>query len=244
MKNVLYLFLVVCSGFCMSGQSLRVVTEDLPPYQIVVNGRLVAGSSYLLVKEMLARAEMDSRIELLPWARAYAIASSEPNVVIFSMTRTQERETNFHWLLKLDSLTYNFYSQSSRPEIQINSLTDALKHTVATVRDSFEARALTKMGFIEGKNLILTVTYKEAWQLVQLGRANLTYAYFLPQDAIFNIPEIRQPLFFKGYNPGQNFELYLAANINTDQDILKRLNASIQTMKQDGTIENLMSAQN
>jgi polar amino acid transport system substrate-binding protein len=244
MKNVLYLLLVVCSSFCMSAQSLRVVTEDLPPYQIVVNGRLVAGSSYLLVKEMLARAEMDSRIELLPWARAYAIASSEPNVVIFSMTRTQEREPNFHWLLKLDSLTYNFYSLNSRPEIQINSLTEALNHTVATVRDSFEAKALTKMGFVEGENLILTVTYKEAWQLVQLGRANLTYAYFLPQDAIFNIPGKKQPLFFKGFNPGQNFDLYLAANINIDQDILEKLNTSIRTMQQDGTIENLIPLHN
>jgi polar amino acid transport system substrate-binding protein len=241
MKKMLCLMLVLGSSVCASAQALRVVTEDLPPYQIVVNGKLVAGSSYLVAKEMLERAELDSRIEVLPWARAYAIASTEPNVVIFSMTRSQERDPYFHWLLKLDSLTYNFYSLSSRPEAQVNSLTEVLNYTVATVRDSFEAKALVKMGFIEGKNLILTVTYKEAWLLVQMGRANFTYAYYVAQDDIFKVPKGKQPLFFKGYNVGQSFDLYLAANINTDQEILDKLKTSLLAMQQDGTMTALLS---
>ncbi|MFT4941868.1 MAG: polar amino acid transport system substrate-binding protein [Paraglaciecola sp.] len=174
MKKVICLILVVGSCFCTSAQTLRVVTEDLPPYQIVVKGKLVGGSAFLLVKEMLERAQLESRIELLPWARAYAIASADANVVIFSMTKTLERESYFHWLLKLDHLNYSFFSLTSRPEVRVNNLTEALSHTVSAVRNSFEARTLMKMGFREGINLILTVTYKETWQMVQLGRVDLT----------------------------------------------------------------------
>lgn len=240
MKKLLLLIIAIAFAFNCAAHPLRVVTEDLPPYQIVVNGKLVAGSSFLLVDELLKRADINASIEVLPWARAYAIASSEQNVLIFSMARTASRETNFNWLIKLDSLTYNFYSLATRPELQIQSLSDVLQHSVATVRNSFEANALLKMGFVEGENLILTVSYIEAWQMVLLERADFTYANYIMKEATYETKTGKSVSYFRGYNPGQSSDLYLATNINIDAEVLHKLQTSLQSMQQDGTVEKLL----
>jgi polar amino acid transport system substrate-binding protein len=239
-KNSLLLLIVITSVFNCAAQTLRVVTEDLAPYQIVVNDEVVGGRSFLLVEELLKRAGIDSPVEVLPWARAFAIASSEPNVMIFSMARTANREANFNWLLRLDRHTYNFYSLATRPELQIQSLSEALQYTVATVRNSSEASSLLEMGFVEDENLILTLSYKEARQMVILKRADFTYANFLIQDAIYDNQASEPVLFFKGYNPGQSSDLYLATSLNTDADILFKLETSLQSMQQDGALAKLL----
>ena len=233
MKKLLLLIFTTLSFFSCMAETLRVVTEDLSPYQIVVDGQLVGGRSYLVVKEMLKRADLQPRIEVLPWARAYSIAASEPNVLIFTMVRTAQRDPHFHWLAKLARGNYGFYSLTSRTDLPVDSLPALLKHTVASVRNSFEASSLVNMGFVEGKNLILTVNYNEAWQMVLLGRADFTYDSDTTKTSA---PE----LFSKGYSSEQTSDSYLAANINTDAKILRRLEASLQSMRQDGTMARLL----
>ena len=132
-------------------EPLRVVTEHLPPYQIVRDDRLVAGSSYLLMKEVLKRAGYSVQIEVLPWARAYQTALSVKNVVIFSMTRSRERERLFHWIGKLRSLNYSFYSVKANSGVRVGSIGQALGYTVVAVRNSIEADILQQQGFKHGK---------------------------------------------------------------------------------------------
>jgi polar amino acid transport system substrate-binding protein len=240
MKKLVFLIIAIMSVFNCAAQTLRVVTEDLPPYQIVVNGNVIAGSSFLLVDELLKRAEISTHVEVLPWARAYTIASSEPNVMIFSIARTANREANFNWLIKVDSSTYTFYSLATRKDLQIQNVSEALQHSVASVRNSSEANALLDMGFVEGKNLILTVSYKQAWQMVLLKRADFTYANSIILDAV-DTPQPGDPdVFSKAYNPGQSTDLYLATSINIDAGILLGLQTSLESMQQDGTVEKLL----
>ena len=237
------LLLITTSMFVLNcaAQTLRVVTEDLPPYQIVVDNKLVAGRSFLLVDELLKRAKINARIEVLPWARTYSIASSEPNVMIFSMARTTSREANFHWLFKLDSLSYSFYRLATRPDLHIQSLEEALQHSVVSVRNSYEADSLLKMGFVEGKNLILSVSSNEAWQMVLLERADFIYEDIVIQNAISRTHAGKPVIFSKSYSPGKSSDLYLAANINTDADILHELRSNLLSMQLDGTAEQILS---
>ncbi|MFT6896851.1 MAG: polar amino acid transport system substrate-binding protein [Paraglaciecola sp.] len=237
MKKVLCMLLVVGSSFCTYAQNLRVVTEEFPPYQTVVKGELISGTSFFIVKEMLNRAKFNTRIELLPWARAYAIANTKPNVIIFSIARNSERESNFHWLYKLENLNYYFYALTARKDLQINKLSEMFKHTIVAVRGSFEANSLLKRGFVKNKNLILSLNYRDAWQMVMLGRAEFTYANQLIEDEIFESSNGKSALFSREFSTGESSELYVAASANTDDAILKRLKISLLSMQQDGSIK-------
>jgi polar amino acid transport system substrate-binding protein len=237
MKKVLCILLFVGLNFCTYAQNLRVVTEEFPPYQTVVNGELTSGTSLFIVKEMLKRARFNTRIEVLPWARAYTIANTKPNVIIFSIARNVERETHFHWLYNLENLNYYFYTLTARKDLQIKKLSEIFKHTIVAVRGSFEANSLLKMGFVKNQNLMLSQNYRDAWQMVMLGRAEFTYANQLIEDEIFEPSDGKPALFSRRFSTGERSELYVAASTNTDHAILKRLKISLLSMQQDGSIE-------
>jgi polar amino acid transport system substrate-binding protein len=239
MKTLL-IILLVYSNVTFSASAIRVVTEELPPYQIVDNGKLVSGSAFLLAQEMLKRANIKTRVEVLPWARAYSIASTEPNVIIYSMARNESREDKFTWLYKIDSLEYHFYTVSSRPDLQQINPVDALDYVVVTVRDSYEAGTLMAMGYIEGKNLILTRDYQDAWQMLALGRADFTYASEFFDEIFFESFDSNSPLFVKAFNRDETSTLYIAASINTDASTLLKLKQSLESMHKDGTAEKLL----
>jgi polar amino acid transport system substrate-binding protein len=240
MKKSLLLIITITFAHNCAAQTLRLVTEDFPPYQITVKGKLVAGRSFLLVDELLKRAQIDSQIEVLPWARAHAIASSGQNVMIFSMARTASREAYFNWLIKIDSLAFSFYRLATRQELQVQSLSEILKYAVATVRNSSEANSLIEMGFVEGENLILTVSDKEALEMVLLKRADFIYGDSLIQDAIYEANAGDPALFSKSYDPGESSDLYLATSININTGILHRLKNSLKSMQQDGTVAKIL----
>jgi len=232
--------LILIISSCCSAQSLsvRVVTEDLPPYQFLEHGKL-QGSSVILVEEMLKRANINSPIEVLPWARAFHIASTQSNVIIFSMARNQQREADFYWLLKIRSLMYHFYRSADQQQVHADSLTDVLQHTVVAVRNSYEANSLQKLGFQEGKNLVLVVNYAKAWQMLLKRHADYTYANELVESTLFKQFKIKPIYFVKDFDLGETANLYIAASITSSTALIKKLTLSLQSMQQDGTLRQL-----
>nr|BFE97768.1 hypothetical protein GCM10020185_83040 [Pseudomonas brassicacearum subsp. brassicacearum] len=73
---------------------LRIVTEELPPYNMTQNGRMT-GMSTEVVQAVLKEVGMDAPIHSMPWARAYELALNESNVLIYSIVRTPAREPLF-----------------------------------------------------------------------------------------------------------------------------------------------------
>ncbi|WDE05758.1 transporter substrate-binding domain-containing protein [Thalassomonas viridans] len=246
-NNRFYLALLFwfCSAFAIAGaqEPLRVVTEHLPPYQIVSDNRLVAGTSYLLMKEVLKRAGYPVQIEVLPWARAYQTALAVKNVVIFSMTRSREREALFHWIGELRTLNYTFYSVKGNIDVRMNSIEQALHYTVVAARNSVEADILQQQGFKHGKNLILTAGYLQAWQLLLQGHADITYANELIGDSIHTSLGKEFPSFVKQPYAGMQPVLYVAANKTTDAEIINRLSRALLAVKKDGTFDKILSRQ-
>lgn len=211
---------------------LRVVTEDLPPFQVVENNKVVGGTSYFLVKQILERAGLNTTIEILPWARAYETALHDENVLIFTLVKTVERANNFHWLYKIDSIGYCYYGLKDNASLVTLNKAKLLDVTVSAVRGSFEANRLVASGFIESKNLVLTVTYKEAWDLVRLGRVDVTYASDFHAKNILNQINPSEPQFVQILKSDVKQDLYLAAGKNIAPDLLSKLQTIIKTMPQ------------
>jgi polar amino acid transport system substrate-binding protein len=71
----------------------------------------ITGSSAEVVREILRRLNQPDNITILPWARGYHLLKSRPNVVLFSTTRTKERENLFHWVGPLCTSRIGFYKK-------------------------------------------------------------------------------------------------------------------------------------
>ena len=236
MKNFLFILTTFSSWFSFA-DDIRVVTEHLPPYQIAENGRVVDGSSYLIMKEVLKRANIKAINEVMPWARAYEVSLSRKNTIIYSITRSPERELLFNWIGQLQQMEYSFFSTKINQRLNIETIDDALTYRAVAVRNSFEANALKRIGFIEGKNLILVVDYFTAWKMLKVGRADITYA----NAPIFEYSNMNDSQFKRQGAVIETLQLYIAANKNTDNKIIDNLSAALHSVKADPSFKKLFN---
>jgi len=223
---ILFLILAPYSNAAQE-QSLRFVTEDLPPYQIVNDGKLVSGTSFDLVKQAIDEADLNAEIELFPWARAFQMAKNMPNVVIFSMARTEKRESDFVWLHKLQPLIYRFYS-STKHNYDQQLILDNLQDVVtATVRGSYEEATVKRLGFDHKKNLIITKDYDSMWALLEQGTVDVVYASHIPE----NVKANSKHGFIAHKKIINQYDLYIAANKNSDKALIQRFKNALSEVQ-------------
>ena len=109
------LFYLFSSAVFARNPPLLVVTEDLWPFNYLEDNQ-IKGSATVLVKRILKQADMDYTLALLPWARSYQMALTKPNVLIYTINQTPERDENFHWVTQIPvKVESNFYALSNSP---------------------------------------------------------------------------------------------------------------------------------
>lgn len=148
------LLLAVLASLAMPGvqaESIQVVTEELPPYNMTVDGRLT-GMSTEVVQAVLKEADLSASIQSMPWARAYDLALHDDNVLIYSIARIPERELLFQWVGAIAPTRWYMYALASRP-IALKNLDDARGYQNGVVKQDVGEQYLTAHGFSNGLNL-------------------------------------------------------------------------------------------
>ncbi len=207
--------------------TLSVVTEVSPPHQTLIDGE-VAGISTELVRLILDDAGFEANINVYPWARAYHIADSQPNTLIYNMARTPKREHHFHWIGFVASYQLGFVSLS-RPSqvIKIGSLDDAKQYVTAVQRGDFSTEWLIQQGFKPDTNLIITPSIAESWQLLQKGKVDLVIDDIESVNAMFHEHADTPPSITLQYIiPELKQQTWLAANIDTPLATIDKLIAA------------------
>lgn len=151
---------------------LRVVLEISPPHQTLQQGK-VGGLTTTLVQQLLQQLQQAPNFEVYPWARAVKIAASTPNVLIYNMARTPEREASFHWIGPIAAYRLGFVRLKQRTDIQIQQLEDAKSYAIAVQRDDFATEWLLKQQFKVGSQLQLQPDIEASWRMLLLGKADL-----------------------------------------------------------------------
>jgi polar amino acid transport system substrate-binding protein len=231
-RKLCFLF-ITCIFFLSThaaAQELTVITEEYPPINFLEKG-IITGSSAEVVREVLRRLNLPDNITILPWVRGYNLLKSRPNVVLFSTTRTKERERLFHWIGPLCTARNGFYKIKGSA-VRINSLEDAKRvGSIATYKEDFREQLLKSLGF---KNLDSSKSAKSNLKKLMSGRVDLWIS-----DSL-GMPSIAQR---SGVDPS-DLELvftinevndYIAISKETSKEIVKMWRATLQAMKDDGT---------
>ena len=137
-----WLFLSI-STIAMAEQ-ITIVTEHWPPFQFAEDKGILGGVGTEIVREILKETEVNSKIEVYPWVRAYNMALKEKNVLIFSITRSKQRETLFKWVGAIYSVEDYLWALKDRSEISIHSLNDAKQYLVGVPRGDLQHQYLKK----------------------------------------------------------------------------------------------------
>ena len=231
--------LLALGSAAVHAQTIRTVTEDTS-YSYLKDGK-VAGTASAVVEATLRRAGLsDYRMGLYPWARAYDMALQEPNVLIYLIARTPERESSFKWVGEITRIEYHFYKLRDRKDIVVNNLQDAKNYSVGVLRDDFRHQYLQAQGF---RKMVVSAQNTDNFrkllnhqvQLVPLPERD---ARQLCESAQISCSRLEKVLALDGLATG----LYMAYSRATDDDIVARSRAAFDKLKADGTVAKLMHA--
>lgn len=229
--------LSLCAAVADAG-SLHVVTEELPPYNMTENGQ-VTGLCTEIVQATLKEAGLEGYFEMLPWARAYDLAQHVDNVLIYSMSRTPERERMFQWVGNLVSVQWYLYAHADRP-VTLRNLADARAHQVATVNQDSGEQFLQANGFVVGQNLQSSARYALDYEKLKRGHVDLWIsdelnAYSIVRQAGDDPKQVLTPA-LEIPDLGQD-AFSLAASPGTPAQTVEKLRQALERLHQNGTYD-------
>jgi len=238
MKRMI-LFVFICLTLMVSacgrkGQQLTLLTEEYPPLTFA-GSKGPSGFAVEVVKEIQKALKSDAPITLLEWDSAYQRAVREPNIVLFTMERTPERDSLFYWVGPLgEHITYLYVPKDS--DLNLASVEDAKKlPLIGTVKNWFSEQFLVKQGFA---NLSSSTTPGEC--LKQLMQKKVEAAAFTD----LTIGRIAEEAGYSSTDAKPTLELlrteyYIAISKGTDQKIVDAWQKAFQSLETEGALDKL-----
>lgn len=230
--------LMVLTASQALGQTIEAITEE-SSYSYLEGGK-VAGPATTVVTAVLERAGLtDYHLAMYPWARAYDIALAEPNVLIFPIIRTPEREAHFKWVGEFEEIRSVLYKLRQRSDLDIAQLTDAQAHSVGVVRDDVRHQYLRGNGFTR---LVISATPMDNFRKLLAGQVDV--APLSPRDARRFCDELGMPFeTLEAIMPLDQItaHAYLAFSLGTSDAVVQRTMEAFRQLQRDGEVQRLMA---
>lgn len=139
--------MITLISFHAAGQGLEIFTEENAPLQFKDSGGNAEGFAVDIVKAIQTKVGNSDEIKVVPWARGYYALTTKDNVVLFSTSRTAERNSLFQWVGPITEARFILISKANSP-VNLKSLADAKKlGSVGVVNNDVRDQILGRMGF-------------------------------------------------------------------------------------------------
>ena len=207
------------------------------PLQPVVDGR-VGGVVADVVRATLDHARLTYRMEALPWARAYRQALATPGTLIFSLTRTSEREPLFKWIGPMAPVKHLLYRRKGRRDVVVNSLDDARRYRIGVMRSDAPTDYFLRKGFPEDPSAGLQIVSKVEMSYAQLLLDRIDLMPLRPEMCLAKTIECSriEPVY---HLSDLDSGLYMAFNSRTPDALVDRVRAALEAMRRDGELTRL-----
>ncbi|WP_460045053.1 substrate-binding periplasmic protein [Pseudomonas sp. S2_H01] len=236
MKALLLTFGLIWVGSA-GADAIEVVTED-SSYTYVQQGKVV-GPATEVVKETLKQADIaDYHLTLYPWARAYSLATQRPNVLIYPIVRTPERETLFRWVGELATVAIFLYKFRDQTGVRVDSLEAAKAYTIGVVRDDSREQYLRAQGF---QKLVVSADNDENFRLFSLHQVQMipmperdAKSFCAEKHIPFGDLEVAYPLhdLKKG--------IFMAYSLGTSDELVSRTSQAFRSVVASGALRKAM----
>ncbi len=216
---------------------LSFITEEYPPYNYLQEGQL-KGLSIDVLEAIFASsgtALQRDTIHYLPWARGYDTALSEPGTVLFSTTRTEQREALFDWVgpIAKDRVTLIARRDSGIQLTDIASLQTS-PYRIAVIREDIGAQRLAEASIDAGR-LLPALTNLSALNMLERGRVDLwayseNVAFWLMEQHGLDTREFESVLTLS------ESELYFAFNKQSDAQLVGHMQQTLDDLRRNGRL--------
>lgn len=224
----------VITSFCVSAEQLSsydkylpipIYSEIWPPFQIRNTQGALAGPATEQVIAALKEANIPFDIQTMRWARALNLIKLKPNALVYSISRTPEREREFHWIARLGRVHTKLLSLSENNDI-ITHPSELKNYVIALKRSEASLDYFLNLGLVPEKNIIFVNDTEQALRLLNRGRID-----FYPISASGLKPSLESTGYHSSkfkyvyYFEELSFDFYIAANKDSDPDFVNYLKA-------------------
>lgn len=238
-KHLLALLAIVstCHGTGAGAQTIEALSED-SSYTYIHDGK-VAGVGSQVVAALLTEAGLtDFHLAIYPWARAYDRALREPDVLIYPILRTPEREALFKWVGQLDWVVPALYRLRSTSGVRVASLQEARTYSVGVVRDDYREKYLRDEGF---NRLVVSANNLENFNRLLNGQVQLVPMPERDARKLCADAHIPFETLEKAYTmDALTKESYIAFSRSTSDDVVLRAQAAFDQLKRSGEVKRLL----
>ncbi|MEH6346689.1 MAG: transporter substrate-binding domain-containing protein [Bermanella sp.] len=153
-------------------RDIEFITESYPPYNYEENGVVKGITVEILLEASKEAGQVLSRsqIKLRPWARGYRKALNGPMTMLFSMSRTKERESKFQWVGPILKNRVAVLAKKSSA-IKIGSSDDLKKYSIGAVLDDVGEQMVKALG--SSSNVQTSATPSALAKKLNSGRVQL-----------------------------------------------------------------------
>lgn len=208
---------------------LTLMTEEYPPFNFTREGKLQGLAVDLLVA---AAAQSGSSIKaanirVFPWTRAYTLTLHGKDSMLFSTTRTAERESLFHWVGPISPIRLVLIAPRSR-DIRIENTAQLEGYRIGVVRDDIGEVTLTSMGLEH--RLQSNASTDLLLKMMERGRIDLwayeeTVARWLIKEAGLSFDDFEVVYVLK------EAELYFAFSRDVPEAVRRTLQQAVNQVK-------------
>jgi polar amino acid transport system substrate-binding protein len=215
----------------VTAQSLTITTEEDPPFNMTVDGK-IGGPGTEVVRKVIEAAGMTYSIFVYPWARSYRLAQTQPDTCVYMTVRTEEREPLFKWVGPLANSKWVLYGLESGPKI--TTLDEARPYRIGGYLGDAKSSFLKSKGFNveEASSDYLNPHKLEAGRIEFWAQGSLSMRFVAEKEHV------------TGIVPKVTFNevlLYLACNPTMSDEVISRLNTAVRKLTDDGTIDALLN---
>ena len=169
------------------GQTVRIVTEDFPPFQTLHNGS-IQGPMYTIMKSICREAKLQCTFEMQAWKDTYKQAvDGEADVVFSILLEVPERAELFYLSPSIVNTSYSFFVTSRNPWKYggVSTLTGMTVGAYGPSGTSIVAEEVAAkriaMGF-DGFNLIIEPSIVSSYQHLITGKYGANGAVIVNKD--------------------------------------------------------------
>lgn len=201
--------------------------EPYPPYSFASPGGEAEGAGVEVIRLIMrdVQEEASYTIELMPWARALALAETQPNHCVFATALTTDQEGRFQWVTPIIA-DVNFLVSRQDLSIDARTLDEARAQTIATQRGDFTEALLRKQGFTR---IDVSNTFETSLNKLLAGRVSL-----MPMsESVFN-KLVRDGAELKKVLPLADEQLGIACNKRVPSQLIARMQAALDTLRGSG----------
>ncbi len=221
------------SNWSYATEKIKIITCECPPLSYKLNGK-PSGPSVEIVRIIQQRLNTNEKIHVYPWARGYYMVQEQPNVVLFSTTRTTQRENMFKWVGPIVEKRFSFHSKKGS-KIKINYLEDAKKYKIGVIRSSNNEQFLISNGF---KKLYPVVVEEQNLMKLKMGRIDLWYTDTAQSSTLMinlSMEGVAKEIYVV-----QKSRSYYAFNLKTPDSIVKEWQIALNHLRRTGAIRNIL----